>query len=184
MSINQKRRILSETITSVDDPIEWTQKGEVVMTKSDVNVAFIPTTIVKPKSLSILPLMQNFARVTATATPLVYGELNTALTPESGFKLYTAASAKASGSYLTSAAVKNCKLGQLFLSDSKLYRMKALKTASNSASAATIGAVLASPSYKAVFVEEVPFMNNVKYVKLADITAATTIAFSFEIKGY
>ncbi len=187
MSINQKRRILSETITSVDDPIEWTQKGEVVMTKSAGEVAFVPTTITKPKVITVVPLMNKLVRSVSTAatlTPTLFAELNTALTPESGFKLYTGASAYASGSYLTSASVKNCKLGQLFLSDGKLYRMKALKTASNSASAATIGAVLASPSYKAVFVEEVPYTDNAKFIKLSNVTTQTTIAFSFEIKGY
>ena len=62
--------------------------------------------------------------------------------------------------------------------------MKALKAASNSASAATIGAVLASNSLKTVFVENVPYTDNVKFLKLLDVTAGTTLAFSFEVKGY
>ncbi len=180
MSINQKRRILSETITSVDDPIEWTQKGEVVMTKSASTTTFVPTTIAKPKTVNLLSHMANFTRQNASAL-VPYAELNTALTPESGMKLYTAASAKAGGAYLTSAQVTNCKLGQLFI-DSTEYKLYRLKTASSST--ATIGAVLASATLKSTFLENVPFTDTAKFIKMFDITAATTIAFSFEVKGY
>jgi hypothetical protein len=189
MSIDKKRRTLSETITSIDDPIELSQKGQVVFTKSASTTAFIPTAIATPKVVTVVPHMVNFARnasAAATVIPVPYAELNTALTPESGLKLYTPASALAGGSYVTSASVKNCKLGQIFLdgTDYDLYRMKALKTASNAASNATMGAIFASASRKAVFVEAIPYTDSVKFIKLLDITAGTTLAFSFEVKGY
>ena len=188
MSIKPKYRVLGEANTSVQDPIEVTQKGEIVMTKSSATVAFVPTTIKNPKIATILPLMNLFVRQSASASVknLPSAELNTALTPSSGLKLYTASQAYASGSFLTSAAVKNAYKGQVFIdaTSKELYKMKALKAASNSASAATIGAVLASDSLSAVFVEKIPHMANVKFIKLSDVTAATTIAFNYEIKGY
>lgn len=186
MSLSKKYRVLSEKITSVEDPIELTQKGQIVETKSASTTAFIPTTITNPLLITINPNMANFPRQSASAGVKTqpYPELNTTLTPESGFKLYAAASVKGTH-FLTSASVKKCYLGQMFMdSTGNLYRMKALKTALNAASNATIGAVLASETAKAAFIEPLSLNDTVNYIKVLDVTAGTTLAFNFEIKGY
>jgi len=175
--LDKKRRTLSETITSVEDPIELSQKGQVVLTKSSVTETFVPTTIANPKVLSIVPLMEKFNKSAST----FYAELNTALTPDSGYKLYSIAEAKTGGSYLTSTTLANTKLGHMFVgSDNKFYRCK-LASATGSA---TIGGVLASPTLKNKHLEEVPYTNELKFIKLKDVTSATTLAFAFEVKGY
>jgi hypothetical protein len=178
MSIDKKRRTLSETITSVDDPIELSQKGQVVLTKTASTYTFIPTTIAKPKSVTIVPHMTKFVRsvsIAATLTPSLYAELNTDGTPESGLKLYSIAS----NNYKTTIAFSAAKLGHMFINDNKLYRAK-----TTWASSATIGAVLASDTLKATYLEQIPYTDNVKYIKVLEVTAQTTVAFSFEVKGY
>jgi len=179
--LDKVRRTLSETITSVEDPIELSQKGQVVLTKSSNTYTFVPTTIKNPKLLTITPHMEKFSRQNASAgvvtTP--YVELKTANVPDSGIKLYSAASVFAGGSYLTNVSLTNTKLGQLFINNGVLYRAKFVETNS-----ATIGAVLASPTMKATYLEQVPYSENVKFMKVLDVSAATTLAFAFEVKGY
>lgn len=124
--LEKARRTLSEKTTSVEYPIELTQKGEVSQViKRGVAALIIPTNIENPKLLKITPLTDHASRVLRDGW---YCNMQ---------KYY--ASNSSVSSLLTNSATKSASLypfaqEALSLYNRQLYTAKTYVTSSNAAS--------------------------------------------------
>jgi len=168
--IEKSVRTITEKTTSIDYPIEKSQKGIVAVGhKHGAKIAFIPTMIEDPRTVEITPLNAAAMRVFARwhCDLVLYGATNASIATMA--KAATAASNASGGADV------------MVISNGKLLISRSTVTGTQIASAT----LLASNAY---FQKVDWYASNAKrFLKIGTISSTATcryIKYSYEVKGY
>ena len=178
MSIKKVYRTISEKTTSVEDPIELTQKGKVSLTTVSAYLP-IPTTIEEVYSVKILPL-------SASARKLLYGG-SVAQGGRTGFYCdlvkYNANSVSTALKYTVAANASTIANESIAMKSNALYLAE---RATVTAATATAGVGASESLWKKVkfFGSNAADTNYLKVMLNSTSYAQSTCRFSYEVKGY
>lgn len=178
MSIKKMYRVISEKNTSVEDPIEVTQKGIVALTTVSAYLP-IPTNIEVPYSVQITPL-------SASARKAVYGG-SVAQGGRTGFYCnftkYNANSVSTALKYTVAANASTIAGESIAMKSNALYQaVRATVTAATAT--AGVGASESLWTKVKFFGSNANDTNYLKVMLNSTSYAQSTCRFAYEVKGY
>lgn len=180
MSIDIKRRTISEKNTSVEDPIEYSQKG-IVSLKSTAAVLPIPTTIKDVKTLSIMPM-------NASAALAILGGSNAGNAKKTGWYSdlvkYTYNSVSNVLGHATSANAKISEGAIAVRTSTKVLYSAVRDIATAAAAIAAVGTDDSMWKRVEGFSSNANDTNYLKVVLRSASYAVTNCKFAYEVRGY
>ena len=178
MAIENKYRVMTEKTTSIEDPIELSQKGIIQFVPSKGNKILIPCLIPNPMILNIMPMTQLTRKALSGASNASAGGWSCDLT------LHHATAASSAFGSIASTVLEADKNDRIRLSPTGiLYQSKASMAANSCSNAALTNATNWKPLPQ--------YGTNAKRYLVVDLHNSASLTFkakkqklAYEVRGY